>query len=81
MSTAAGTTSRAAALAALGETDLLALRLIAAGHTTGEMAELMHLSHSGVKSVQKRLYRKLDARERANAVHLAWQHGLLRGPS
>lgn len=79
MSAATRPVDRAAA--ELGDTEASALRLIAAGHTSGEMAELMYLSQDGAKSVQKRLYRKLGARERANAVHIAHMRGLLGGAS
>ncbi|GGM64280.1 hypothetical protein GCM10012275_38550 [Longimycelium tulufanense] len=51
------------------------------GRTNIEIARLMYLEESTVKTHIRHLFRKLGARNRAHAVHLGYLHGLLRVPS
>jgi DNA-binding NarL/FixJ family response regulator len=53
------------------------LDLIAAGSTNREIAERLYLSPHTVKEHTSALYRKLHARNRAEAVQLAQRVGLL----
>jgi two-component system, NarL family, nitrate/nitrite response regulator NarL len=52
---------------------------IAAGKPYREIASGLHLSEDTIRFHACRLFRKLHARDRANAVHIAHQHGLLGG--
>ncbi len=53
------------------------LRLVAGGATNREIAESLHLSPHTVKEYASTLYRKLDARNRAEAVQRAQRLGVL----
>lgn len=53
------------------------LELVAAGLTNGEIAARLHLSPNTVKEHASALYRKLGARNRAEAVQLAQRLGVL----
>jgi DNA-binding CsgD family transcriptional regulator len=53
------------------------LALIATGHTSPAIADQLHLSPHTVKTHVRRLFDALGARDRAHAVHLAWQAGIL----
>ena len=53
------------------------LDLIAAGSTNREIAERLYLSPHTVKEHTSALYRKLQARNRAEAVQRAQRIGLL----
>lgn len=57
------------------------LRRIAAGDTTGEIGRALHLAEDTIKSRVRMIFRKLGARDRANAVHLAYQLGILTAPA
>jgi hypothetical protein len=60
------------------EEDLVAtLELIADGYTDAEIAAQLHLSLDAVKSRVKRILRALQAEDRAHAVAIGWQLGLL----
>lgn len=53
------------------------LRLVAAGHTNGEIGELLGLSLNTVKAYLQNVMRKLGARNRAQVITNARAHGLL----
>jgi ATP/maltotriose-dependent transcriptional regulator MalT len=53
------------------------LGLIASGATNREIAGKLHLSLHTVKQHSSSVYRKLGARNRADAVHRAQQLGLI----
>lgn len=50
---------------------------IAEGRSNVEIGLLLRMSVPTVKTYLRRLYAKLGARDRANAVHLAWRRGWL----
>lgn len=53
------------------------LTLIAAGLSTSEIADKLCVSENTVKTHSSRLFQKLDARRRTQAVHIAKQQGLI----
>ena len=57
------------------ERELLAF--LGGGRTNVEIAESLHISPHTVKDYTMSIYRKLGARNRAEAVRLAQEHGLL----
>jgi two-component system response regulator DesR len=61
----------------LTEREREVLALIAAGSTNREIAERLYLSPHTVKEHTSALYRKLQARNRAEAVQRAQRIGLL----
>jgi two-component system, NarL family, response regulator LiaR len=68
-----------ARLQSLGITarELEVLELIAAGHATREIAELLHVSENTVKTHASRVFDKLGANRRTQAVQKARQHRLI----
>jgi DNA-binding NarL/FixJ family response regulator len=54
------------------------LSLIAAGLTNAEIAERLVVSAATVKSHVNHIFAKIDARDRAQAVVYAYEHGLAR---
>jgi DNA-binding NarL/FixJ family response regulator len=52
------------------------LKLIAAGLSNAEIAETLIVSAATVKTHVNRIFYKTGARDRAQAVHYAYQHGL-----
>lgn len=64
----------------LTERETRILHLIAEGMSRAEIGQELYLSPLTVKTHAQRLYRKLEARGGAHAVHLAWQ-GRILGPS
>jgi DNA-binding CsgD family transcriptional regulator len=54
------------------------LRLAANGHSTPEIAEALFLSPHTVNDYWREIYRRLGARDRANAVAIALVRGLVR---
>ena len=68
-----------ARVAALGITprELQILELMAAGHSTREMAERLCVSENTVKTHTARLFDKLPARRRTQAVQRAKEAGLI----
>jgi DNA-binding NarL/FixJ family response regulator len=52
------------------------LKLIAAGLSNNEIADKLVLSHATVKTHINRIFYKTGARDRAQAVRYAYQHGL-----
>lgn len=65
----------------LTDRELGVLRAIADGKTYQQIADEQFVAEDTVDSAAGRVYRKLDARNAAHAVHIAHQHGLLGGPS
>ncbi|MGH2908089.1 MAG: response regulator transcription factor, partial [Solirubrobacteraceae bacterium] len=52
------------------------LRLIAAGLSNGEIAAQLVVSAATVKTHVNHVFAKIGARDRAQAVHYAYTHGL-----
>jgi DNA-binding NarL/FixJ family response regulator len=61
----------------LTEREREVLSLVATGATNREIAELLHLSHHTVKDYTRNVFRKLEVRNRAEAVQRAQRLGLL----
>jgi len=51
---------------------------IARGHSNAEIARLFYLSDETIKTHASRIFSKLGARDRTQAVILAYEHGLVR---
>ena len=52
------------------------LTLLASGLSNAEIAQRLYLSHATVKTHINRIFAKTGARDRAQAVRYAYQHGL-----
>jgi DNA-binding NarL/FixJ family response regulator len=65
-------------LADLTDRERQVLRLIAEGYSNGELARVLHIAESTAKTHVKRILAKVGARDRAQAVVLAYQGGLMR---
>ena len=61
----------------LSARELEVLRLVARGHTNGEIASSLFLSGATVKTHMASLLRKLGARDRVQLVVLAYESGLI----
>ena len=57
----------------LSEREVEVLRMIALGHTNAEIAEQLFLSDTTVKTHVTRLLQKLELRDRAQAIVLAYE--------
>jgi DNA-binding NarL/FixJ family response regulator len=66
-------------LQTLTERELEVLRAVATGLTNGEIAQELHLSESTVKTHVGRAFAKIGARDRVQAVIIAYDSGLV-GP-
>jgi two-component system response regulator NreC len=66
-----------ARLQALSEREAEVFRLVALGHSNGEIAELMFLSVKTIETYKARLMKKLGLRTRAELVRAALEVGIL----
>ena len=64
-------------LAELTERERDVLRLIAQGRSNKEIAESLYLGEGTIKTHINRIFRKLDLRDRAQAVVIAYEAGLV----
>jgi DNA-binding NarL/FixJ family response regulator len=62
----------------LTQTELRVLQLIAAGKTTGEIADELFMAEKTVKNHLANVYRKLGAKNRSHAVSEGYRQGLLK---
>ena len=53
------------------------LALLASGLSNAEIGQRLYLSHATVKTHINRIFAKTGARDRAQAVRYAYQHGLI----
>ncbi|MDQ0377601.1 response regulator [Amycolatopsis thermophila] len=67
-----------ARLARLTERERELLREVAAGRSNDEIAQRLFLSPATTRTYVSRLLSKLDARDRAQLVHIAYETGLVR---
>ncbi|MFE7315833.1 MULTISPECIES: response regulator [unclassified Streptomyces] len=56
------------------------LRLVAAGQSNPEIARTLHVSTATVKTHINNLFAKAGLRDRAQAIHYAYRHGLAEPP-
>ncbi len=61
----------------LTETQFAVLRRVAIGQPDGEIAKAMHVAESTTRRHVRDILSKLDARNRAHAVHIAHTKGIL----
>ena len=64
-------------VAQLTEREREVLRLTAEGYSNAEIADLLTIAESTAKTHVKRILAKIDARDRAQAVVIAYQSGLM----
>ncbi len=65
-------------LASLTRRELEVLKLLACGHSNGELAELLHIGEGTVKTHVARILSKLGLRDRVQAVVKAYESGLVQ---
>jgi DNA-binding NarL/FixJ family response regulator len=75
---ASAPTADAARLAVLTERETDVLRLIGCGCSNSEISQTLWIEETTVKTHITRLFRKLDLRDRAQAVVVAYETGLVR---
>ncbi len=73
----AGTAASNAALDQLTEREREVLGLVAKGQSNAEIAAALYVSHATVKTHVSRLLMKLDARDRAQLVMVAYESGVV----
>lgn len=56
------------------------LRLVAEGLSNPEIARSLHVSNATVKTHINNLFAKAGLRNRAQAIHYAYRHGLAQPP-
>ena len=61
----------------LSSREVEVLKLIAAGMSNGEIATALFLSNATIKTHVNRIFSKTGARDRAQAVRYAYQHGMV----
>lgn len=74
---AAGPVETSARLAELTERETQVLRLVAEGYSNGEIADVLFIAESTAKTHVKRILAKVGARDRAQAVVIAFRGGLM----
>jgi len=72
-----GTGPAARRLAELTERERQVLRLAADGYSNAEIADLLTIAESTAKTHVKRVLAKIHARDRAQAVVIAYQSGMM----
>jgi len=72
----AGAAEATAALDQLTDREREVLELVAKGQSNAEIAEALYVSHATVKTHVSRLLMKLDARDRAQLVVIAYETGV-----
>jgi DNA-binding NarL/FixJ family response regulator len=72
----AGVAAAAASLGQLTDREREVLELVAKGHSNAEIAAELFVSHATVKTHVSRLLMKLDARDRAQLVMVAYETGV-----
>ena len=55
------------------------LSLVALGYKNLQIANILSVSKSTVKKTLEEIYRRLEAKDRANAVAIAFQHKIITG--
>jgi DNA-binding NarL/FixJ family response regulator len=68
-----------ARLGELTDREAQVLRLIAEGCSNAEIGDLLHIAESTAKTHVKRILAQVAARDRAQAVVIAYQGGLMSG--
>lgn len=71
----------AAKAAGLTDREANVLRGMSSGMSNAEIGRSLGITEDTVKTHCRSLFRKLGARDRAHAVHIGWQRGLLGGKS
>lgn len=61
----------------LTKREMMVIKLVALGFENNEIAEKLGVSIHTVKAFVANILRKLDARNRTNAVFIAFQNGIL----
>jgi len=62
----------------LTERELQCLQLAALGNTNAKIGQMLYLSQDTVKGHMGRAFRRLEAKDRANAVYLAVAQGYIK---
>jgi len=78
--TGAAASSHRRRLAQLTDRERQVLRLVGEGYSNEEIGALLRIAESTAKTHVKRILAKIDARDRAQAVVIAYQSGLMASP-